>query len=154
MIPIKKKFIEEAYREIGVSEEQTKLIFADEIYEDEDYYYYLLKFHRENYFSGKAKSCITGVSEVWEKLVECGVPCVRTKPTLHVILDTYNKLYLKYIRQWNIQQNLVFIAVHMDFLSHYDVHRGSDYEQLISRLDVTKQLNSFASDKRCAYCGW
>ena len=91
---------------------------------------------------------------MWEKLVECGVPCVRTKPTLHVILDTYNKLYLKYIRQWNIQQDLVFIAVHMDFLSHYDVHRGSDYEQLISRLDVTKQLNSFASDKRCAYCGW
>lgn len=141
----KKEFIADAYREIGVSCDETRLVFADEFYGDEDYYYYLLDFHRRNYFSGKVKSCVTGISEVWRKLLNDNIPCVRTKPTSHVILDTYNKLYLKHMEQEQGQADIVFIAVHMDFVSYYDVYMGNDYEQMVSKLEVAKQINSFAS---------
>lgn len=135
----------EAYDEIGIKRDDTNLLFVNEASEDADYYYYLLEFHRKNYYSGKAKSCITGVSEVWQKLLEDGIPCVRTKPTSHVVLDAYNKLYIKHIELTETNADIAAMVVHIDLTSHYSLDRHEDYEKIISRFELAKQIIKLAS---------
>lgn len=138
------EFVYEAYDEIGVRG-NVRLLFASETCDDEDYYYYLLEFHRMNYYSGKVQCCITGVTEVWEALLQDGIPCVRTKPTSHVVLDAYNKLYIKHIKATKNNMNIAMLLIHIDLLSYFSTNIREDYEQIASKFEVAKQVNSFAS---------
>ena len=141
----KQGFVQEAYDEIGIDNSSTRLYFENEMYEDENYYYYLLEFHRKNFFSGKAGSCITGVSEVWQKLLEDKIPCVRTKPTSHVILDIYNKLYIKHLEGMREKETLAIIAIHIDFPRYHSLSGTNEYDQLVSKFEMAKQIMGLAS---------
>lgn len=138
-------FVYKAYEEIGISKNNTNLIFAEEHWGEENYYYELLDFHSKNYYSGKVKSCITSISEVWYRLQEMGIPCVRVLPTPYSVMDAYNKLYIKYIELANAQTDIAVLAIHIDMPNYYSLRSNDEYRELIHKQEVARQISLFAS---------
>ncbi len=140
-----REFVLKAFNEVGIPEEQLDLYFADENWSDVEYDKHLIQYHKDNYYSRRAKCCMTGITEVWEQLVKDKIPCVRTIATDNVVLEAYNKLYIKIIQAGQTDYGIAALVIHCDASKLYTTTNSVEHLQLVTDYQTARKISMFAS---------
>lgn len=132
------------YEEVGVSEEELKLYNMGEILIDDDTFDKMLNFHKHNYYHHKVSVCITGMTQIYEKLTADGIPCFYASTTNENIMTAIKNLDFKLKLQVKEQSQIVIIAIEIDRPSEYSVINENPYHMMTQKTKVTEQVYLFA----------
>jgi hypothetical protein len=140
----------EAYEEIGIRKERLHLLLADQQDEETNYLERVLTFHLGNFTHNKVTCCITALESVFEKLSRQGIPCLMIEPTANIIRETLKKLILGYNIQVSQHSQLVALRVQVDEPSEYSLLSEDEYQNIIDKMQISKQVYLFAQKIQAA----
>ena len=103
--------IYDIYEEIGFSNEEVSLFFAERRIVSSDYLQYLIQFHKSHYKNGNVNFCLSGFDAVVNELQKMEVPCLHIDPQNEVILQTFNSIRLNQIVRENDNQEIISTLV-------------------------------------------
>jgi hypothetical protein len=103
--------VDEAIEIANLEDGHNRILVADLRILDEDYEDQIIDFHLQNYYSNNSMFCITGVTNVYNKLRDLGLPCIRSKLTNSVILSAFTHLKLTYLIKENQNSQIVAISL-------------------------------------------
>lgn len=139
------EIINEALEEIGVQKDKFHIYVAEQRLLDEEYIKYTVDFHSRNYYVNGVSCCITGITNVFNKLKEKNIPCIRSLSLKRVILTTFSQLKLKYLVKENQNSQIVAIAISIDALNPYSVVAKDEYEYMLNKMKITGVIYLFAA---------
>lgn len=141
----KKKDAENLLREVGIEVENSSLYFAEQRMEQKDYADYLVDFHSQLYREGKVDCCITGVAEVYRRLMEEGIPITYSIASEMVFVQSIENLHLRWLAKKNSENQIVVIAVKLNIPSEYSLIKEDEYAYLSQRIKIMDKLYYFSS---------
>jgi len=136
--------IDEALSFIGLADQSYRIFVAEQKMLDEDYENRLINFHVHNYYSHGSACCITSLTNVYNKLREMHIPCLRSKLTDSVILTTFSHLRLSYLAKENKNSQIVVISIIIDQLNSYSVVANDEYEFVQNKMRIAELIYLFA----------
>lgn len=142
--------LHEAYQEIGISKERLKLFVAEQNIDEPDYLEQTYKFHETNFLDHNVTCCFTALESVYERLIANDVPCLMIKPTANVIRETIKKLILNHKIQISQQSQIVALYIHIDEPNEYSFLNEDEYQCVIDKMKIAKQIYIFAQKIQAA----
>lgn len=140
----------EAYEEIGISKEHLRLFLADQQGEETNYLDRVLTFHLSYFTRNKVTCCITALESVFQKLSAQNIPCLLIEPTANIIRETLKKLILGYNIQVSQHSQIVALRVQIDEPSEYSLLSEDEYQNIIDKMQISKQVYLFAQKIQAA----
>lgn len=140
----------EVYEEIGFKKEDLRFFIAEQKLTQKNYIDYVYRFHCNNYYSRKVSCCITGLMEIYNKLHTKNIPCILVCPIKNVILATVEKLRLEHLAQNNKNNQIIVMVIQIDFPNEYSVIKDDEYQNIISKMSISKCVYLFASKIKAA----
>lgn len=140
----------EACEEIGISKEKIRYYLAEQTLEDPDYLDRVLAFHLDNFRRNNVTCCMTALESVFEKLSAHNVPCLMIEPTANIIRETLKKLILSYTVQLSKQSQIVALCVQVDDPNEYSLLNDDEYQSVIDKMKISKQVYLFAQKIQAA----
>lgn len=137
--------MKEMYKDIDIPFDEQKMYFAQQRLVDPDYIAYLEEFHCDNYSSGRVDYCITSLAEVYKKLQKKEIPCVLTVPEEDVIRQTIRNLQAKVIANRSSDNQLVVLAVRIEYPKELSSISEDDYMFLSRRIMIMDKLYNFSN---------
>jgi hypothetical protein len=104
----------------------------------------LYAFHKEKYDQGHVSFCMTGVSMVYERLREAGVPCLLMQLTEEAINNGINQLFMKINALENAESQLVVLSIEIDMPSQYNLIFDNEYQLMLEKSKLSEQIYKFA----------
>lgn len=148
-----KEYIDEAYNEIGLDKNHLNIcqISDDLLLSDnqdicDEYNKKVVLFHKKNYLNDKRTCIITGLYTVHNELKKEGIFSFTTYPTVSVIKDTLNKLYLKYLASINQNSQIVVISIEIDMPNEYSVISKNEYFYMKEKMKILDLIYSFSQN--------
>ncbi len=140
----------EAYEEIGIRKERLRLFLADQQGAETNYLDRVLTFHLGNFTCNKATCCMTALESVFEKLSAQNIPCLMIEPTANIIRETLKKLILGYNVQISQHSQIVALRVQIDAPSEYSLLSEDEYQTIIDKMQISRQVYLFAQKIQAA----
>ncbi|MBS7527979.1 hypothetical protein KHM83_14940 [Fusibacter paucivorans] len=137
--------VNEAIEIANLNDSQHSILVADLRLLDDDYEEQVINFHLQNYYLNSRIFCITGITNVYNKLRDMGIPCIRSKLTNSVILSAFTQLKLTYLIKENQNSQIVAISIAIDNLSSYSVMAQDEYEFILNKMKITELIYLFAA---------
>ena len=139
-----RELILSAYEEIGISNKNAHFFLAEQHLLDPGYLPYHIEFHTSNYLHNGAGCCITGLTEIATALNQRKIPCAITLPPSALIVDTVNKLQLRYEAGQNLHSSIVVIMIKLTFSGNYSLLGNDDYNYMKNRISVLESIYSYS----------
>ena len=142
--------LSETYEEIGINKDQFKIYAINKTPLDENYIDYVCAFHEHNYLCNQVSCCITALYNVHERLTAKNIPCYRIDATANIIRQTLHKMQLHYLVQISQQNQIVAMYVQIDSHSEYSLLNDNEYQYIINKTNVARQIYLFAQRIKAA----
>ncbi|MDR7868210.1 MAG: helix-turn-helix domain-containing protein [Sporomusaceae bacterium] len=136
--------LSEILEEIGFTKDEVKVYTVSKNPFDADYFDYICAFHEQLYRCNKASCCITGFTNVHNWLTAKNIPCFRVDPTASIIRQTLNKMQLNHLIQVSQQSQIVTLCVRTDSPGEYSLLRENEYQYIIDKTNIARQIYLFA----------
>lgn len=147
---VDKKRCSEIFEEIGIDEKLAENYFIKTQHYDNQFVEMLTTFHSQNYFYKNTSCCITAFYAVQQNLLRQNIPCFLLKPTVGAIRQAINKIQLNYEVSVSQQSQIVAIYIQIDQPSEYSVLNDNEYQYIINRTNVTREVYTFAQRIKAA----
>ncbi len=131
------------YEEIGLSPKELDIHIAplnllnhqllDDIY----------KFHRDRHHHEHTSFAITGISNVYEQLIDNNIPALLIKPTTDAIKHTLSNLLLQITSVSNSESQIVVISIEIDIPNEYNLVLENEYQLLLEKNHVSEEVYQF-----------
>lgn len=131
------------FEEIGLSPKELDIHIAplnllnhqllDDIY----------KFHRDRHHNEHTSFAITGISNVYEQLIDNNIPSLLIKPTTDAIKHTLSNLLLQITSVSNSESQIVVISIEIDIPSEYNLLLENEYQLLLQKNHVSEEIYRF-----------
>lgn len=131
------------YKEIGLSPKALEIHIAplnllnhqllDDIY----------IFHRDRHNHDHTSFAITGISNVYEHLIDNNIPALLIKPTTDAIKHTLSNLLLQITSVNNSESQIVVISIEIDIPSEYNLVLENEYQLLLEKNHVSEEVYQF-----------
>ncbi|XAM51421.1 hypothetical protein TVTCOM_15320 [Terrisporobacter vanillatitrophus] len=105
-----------------------------------------LEFHKKNLKENKNVCVVTALSKVNNELKNMNIKNYMAIPTESVIMDSFERLYLKYIAKVNKNSQLVSIFIEIDLPSEYSLISKNEYYYIREKNKVSDIVYEFARD--------
>ncbi|MBP2661029.1 MAG: hypothetical protein H6Q69_4061, partial [Firmicutes bacterium] len=142
--------LSETYEEIGINKDHFKIYAINKTPLDENYIDYVCAFHEHNYLCNQVSCCITALYNVHERLTAKNIPCYRIDATANIIRQTLHKMQLHYLVQISQQNQIVAMYVQIDSHSEYSLLNDNEYQYIINKTNVARQIYLFAQRIKAA----
>ncbi len=142
--------LQETYRELGLDYNNFEIYTIPDIPYDDTYSAYACAAHEQNYLYKKASCCITASYTVYQQLRAKEIPCYLYFPTASAIRQTLHKIQLNHLVQISQQSQIVALYLQIDTPSEYSVFNDDEYQYIIDRTNVTRQIYIFAQSIKAA----
>jgi GTP cyclohydrolase III len=110
----------------------------------------LTEFHREKYESGEVSFCMTGVSKVYERLDESGIPCLLMHPTSEAVNNGINQLYMKINALECSESQIVVLSIEIDLPKEYNLIHDNEYQLMLEKSKVSEEIYKFSEQIQAA----
>jgi predicted transcriptional regulator len=137
--------VEEALVFVGLEDHRHEIQVADQRLLDEEYEKHIVNFHTQNYYLKHSTFCITCLSNVYKRLKDKRIPCIRSKLTNRVILTAFSHLKLIYLIKENQNSQIVAISIAVDNLSLYSVVEQDEYQYMLNKMKIAELIYKFAA---------
>ena len=145
-----KEALYESYEEIGISKDRLTLFLAEQNIDEPDYLEHVYKFHEINFSQNNVTCCLTALESVYEKLSAKNIPCLLIEPTANIIRETLKKLILSHRIQISQQSQIVALCVQIDEPNEYSLLNEDEYQYVIDKMKISKQVYLFAQKIQAA----
>lgn len=142
--------LEEIFEEIGYEKKDLNLYLAEDRILKDDYLEYLFDFHKDLYGKGKVSCCVTALGNVYDQLVENGIPCIKISHTTNIIRESVNRVLLKHKLLLTQNERIVVLSIKQDDADEYAVLDRDEYSLVNRRMAVEEQVYLFARRIRAA----
>lgn len=136
--------LSEILEEIGFAKDECHIHTISKDPFDADYFDYTCAFHEQLYRYNKVSCCVTGFTNVLNWLKAKNIPCFRVEPTTSIIRQTLNKMQLNHLIQISQQSQIVSLYVSIDSPGEYSLFNENEYQYIINKTNVDKQIYLFA----------
>lgn len=137
-------FVEKVYRDIGITAD-LDCVYALESFDlNSDLLNVIKVFHLENYVLNNVSVCITGISGIYEFLVDKDIPCLMIEPTDDLIKETIQTVSYKYKTLISEERHLVALAIEIDSSNEFSVINENEYQLMLNKMKVTEEVYKFA----------
>ncbi len=134
----------EAYGEIGISSDKLDIYLAERKPASPGYLSYVYAFHEHLYRMRKVTCCCTALDYIFEKLSAAKIPVIMIEHTTNIIRETLKKLRLSYQVHVSQRSQIVAIYIQITLPNDSDIFNYDEYQQLIDKINVAKQVYQFA----------
>ena len=140
-----KEFLQEVYGEVNYTEADirkylTTGIISHEVSQNES----ALEFHIRNYESGLVDGCITVLFYVHKALTRKRIPNILAYPTKNVIRQQIQTVEQLYQARRSLPCTMAVCLVSLDLPKEYSMALQSDYQFMIERTNILKQIYRFS----------
>lgn len=105
-----------------------------------------LEFHKKNLEENKDVCVVTALSKVNSELKNMNIKNYMAIPTESVIMDSFERLYLKYTAKVNKNSQLVSMFIEIDLPSEYSLISKNEYYYVREKNKVSDIVYEFARD--------
>lgn len=138
-------FLREVYEEIGCKtdadfEHFSTGILSHEASRNESG----LEFHTRIFTEGKIDGCITVLYWVHKKLSEMRIPCILAYPPKNSIRQQVEFVMQLHAARNSLPENIAVCLISIDFPAEYSVAHQSDYQFMVERTNILKQVYRFS----------
>ncbi len=105
-----------------------------------------LEFHKKNLKENKNVCVVTALSKVNSELKNMNIKNYMAIPTESVIMDSFERLYLKYTAKVNKNSQLVSMFIEIDLPSEYSLISKNEYYYVREKNKVSDIVYEFARD--------
>lgn len=133
-----------AYKEIQLYKESLNLEVSDHDIYDPLFLEKLTEFHKINIESEKVKFCLTGISSVYEALIESDIPCLWLRPTVDTIKNTIESLKLRKASQISAEREIVVLTIEPDLPDEYALVNENEYQLRLQKNKLAEAVTLFA----------
>lgn len=105
-----------------------------------------LEFHKKNLKENKNVCVVTALSKVNSELKNMNIKNYMAIPTESVIMDSFERLYLKYTAKVNKNSQLVSMFIEIDLPSEYSLISKNEYYYVREKNKVSDIVYEFAKD--------
>lgn len=141
------KTVEIAFKDLSIPYDVRKIRTACfDIYNDQ-FLNQLTQFHIENYRSKGISFCITGITAVYEKLIEENIPTIKLHVTDENIRKVFQILKLKKELNLNKMSQIVVLDIEIDNASDFS---QDEYHRMLEHSIVSKEIYHFAQEIQAA----
>lgn len=145
-----KSALYEAYEEIGICKDSLTLFLSEQNIDEPDYLDHVYHFHEINFSQNNVTCCLTALESVYEKLSAKNIPCLMIEPTANIIRETVKKLLLNHRIQISQQSQIVVLCVQIDEPNEYSLLNEDEYQYVIDKMKISKQVYLFAQKIQAA----
>ncbi len=131
------------YREIGYDIDQLHILIAPLNIRNHHLLEDLFQFHKESFESKQTSFAITGISAVYEELVNNQIPALLIRPTADAIKHTLTNLLLQITSVAHTQSQIVVISIEIDMPSEYNPILENEYQLLLEKNRVSEEVYRF-----------
>lgn len=104
----------------------------------------LKTFHRNSYMNGKVSFCVTGISNVYEYLLQQQIPCFIFEPTIDSVKETLKYLDLKMQSRIHEKSQIVVLAIERDLPNEHALIKENEYQLLLESMKISEEIYLFA----------
>lgn len=142
--------LRQIFQEIEIPQERFHIFSLPLKKIDSSYMSYVYNFHVENYQVHHVSCCITAYYQIYERLAEANIPCVIVEPTAALIREILHKVQLKYQIHVSQQSQIIAVCIHIDSPDEYSLLSEDDYQYIIEKTKVTREIYLFAQQIQAA----
>lgn len=140
-----REFLQEVYGEINYTEVDirkhlTTGIISHEVSQNER----ALEFHIRNFESGLVDGCVTVLFYVHKALTREKIPNILAYPTKNMIRQQIHVVEQLYQARRSLPGNMAVCLVSLDLPKEYSMALQSDYQFMIERTNILKQIYRFS----------
>ncbi|WOL39148.1 hypothetical protein RAH42_08275 [Pyramidobacter sp. YE332] len=138
------EIIEEIREELKGTEESVRLYNTRFDIMAEDYFQQVVQYHAENYRTGRADLCVTGLEKIYEKLRAMGIPSIKTGPNFSLLQQKLQFLLLRH--QITVaERNLpAVVVIRPEFQLSREMHMYSELQTLRLQAQIGESVCYFA----------
>ena len=145
-----KKQWQEICTELGTNDLSAEIFHIPDPPYEEGYVDLAYTFHEQNYLYKKVSCCITAFYAVHQRLKAKNIPCYLLRPTGSAIRQALHKIQLHHLVQISQQSQIVALYIQIDRPNEYSLYNDDEYQYIIDRTNVTRQIYIFAQHIRAA----
>ena len=144
------KLVNSVYHDIGILNNLSHVYSLDNIKIDSDLLNRLKSFHVENYVLNNVTFCMTGITSIYEFLVDKKIPCVLIEATDSLIKETVQTIIYKHKTKISQERHIVALSVEIDSQNEFSVINENEYQVMLNKMKVTEEIYKFAQKIQAA----
>lgn len=141
---------QETYRELGLDYKSAEIYHLPPYPYEDDFMDAAYIFHEQNYRYKKATCCITVYYAVHQRLLANKIPSFCVIPTASALRQTLHKMQLNHLIHISQQSQIAALYIQIDRPSEYSLFNDDEYQYIIDRTNVTRQIYIFAQHIKAA----
>lgn len=145
-----KKQWQETCGELGTSSINAIIYQVPDHPYEENYVDQAYTFHEQNYLYKRASCCITAFYAVYQRLTAKNIPSYFLLPTGSAIRQALHKILLHHLVQISQQSQIAALYIQIDRPNEYSMFNDDEYQHVIERTNVTRQIYIFAQHIKAA----
>jgi hypothetical protein len=145
-----KEVVYNAYKEIQLLKSDLELQVSNHDIYHPNFLEQLQTFHKENVKRGVSEFCLTGISTIYEALIEEEVPCLWIRPTVDTIKNTIERLKLRQASKISAEREIVVVSVEPDLTDEYALTSENEYQLRLQRNQLAEIVTLFAQKIQAA----
>ena len=145
-----KKQWQETCAELGTANLNAEIFHIPDPPYEEKYIDLIFTFHEQNYLYKNVSCCVTAFYAVYQQLTAKNIPCYFLRPTDSSIRQAVHKLQLHHLIQISQQSQIVVLCIQIDRPNEYSLFNNDEYQYIIDRTNVTRQIYIFAQHIKAA----
>ena len=143
--------LSEIFDEIGIPTDKLHIhTFTETSLDEDDFLDCVCAFHEQHYRGGQVSCCVTAFYNVHAQLTKNKIPSFLIAPTKNVIRETLHKLQLSHLVAVSQQSQIVALCVRIDSLDEYSIFNENEYQYIIDKTNVSRQIYLFAQQIKAA----
>jgi hypothetical protein len=141
---------QETCMELGTNYLNAEIFYVPDHPDEGNYVDLVYQFHEQNYIYKKASCCITAFYAVHQRLKAKNIPCYFLRPTGSTIRQALHKIQLHHLVQISQQSQIAALYIQIDRPNEYSLFNDDEYQYIIDRTNVTRQIYIFAQHIKAA----
>jgi len=136
--------IQTIYNELQMVHGEIKILNANFNVANINYLQQTLAYHVDNYRTGKANLCLTGIQYIYEKLLEQHIPVIKTNPNFYVLQEKLELLTLKQ-KAFSSRNNLpAVVDIRLELKQEYGHFDTSAIAKIALHAQITESIYAYA----------
>lgn len=134
----------DAYNGFGMATEGLDLYTAPRNIMGDNLVWELYAYHKENYDLGRVSFCMSGISMVYEKLQEAGIPSILMRPTTESVIHSIRQLLIQMDAVEKTESQIVVVSMEIDLPNEYNLIHENEYQLMLEKTRVSEHVYKFA----------
>lgn len=139
--------VKSTYEDLNIAFDINNIKIANFDLHDEHLLDFVTEFHKENYWNHGSKFCITGITEVYNRLTALQIPVVRLQVSKENISKAIQMLQLKTELAKTEMRQIVVVDIIID--PSTDIIED-EYHKLLQHNQVSREIYQFAQETQSA----